>query len=86
MSSRDDRVLRPSRVGEVLFVAAVSGAELFDLESDPDELLNMAHSDSSRAAAMSSELARIVHGWSGEEPPEPDAETREKLRALGYVH
>jgi hypothetical protein len=35
---------------------------------------------------MSGELARIVHDWSGEEPPEPDAETREKLRALGYVH
>ncbi len=86
MSSRDDRARGPSRVGEVLFVAVVSGAELYDLENDPDELLNLAHTDSSLAAAMSGELARIVHGWSGGEPPEPDEETREKLRALGYVH
>ena len=86
MTSRDDGARGPSRGGDVLFVAAVSGAELYDLESDPDELLNLAHSDNYRATVMSGELARIVHGWSGEEPPEPDEETREKLRALGYVH
>ena len=63
-----------------------SGAELYDLKTDPDELLNLAHTDSSRATLLSAELARIVHVWSGEEPPEADAETREKLRALGYVH
>ena len=63
-----------------------SGAELYDLKTDPDELLNLVHTDSSRATLLSAELARIVHVWSGEEPPEADAETREKLRALGYVH
>lgn len=62
MTSRDDRARGPSRVGEVLFVAAVSGAELYDLENDPDELLNLVHADSSMPTAMSGELARIVHG------------------------
>lgn len=84
MTSRDDRALRAG--GWKFVTRPASGAELCDLETDPDELLNLAHRDSSRAAAMSGELARIVHGWSGEEPPESDAETREKLRALGYVH
>ncbi|MCK5596201.1 MAG: sulfatase [Candidatus Eisenbacteria sp.] len=78
---------RALRAGGWKFVTRPgSSAELYDLESDPDELLSLAHSDNCTAAAMSGELARIVHGWSGEEPPEPDAETREKLRALGYVH
>ena len=78
---------RALRAGGWKFVTRPgSGAELYDLENDPDELLNLVHADSSMATAMSGELARIVHGWSGEEPPEPDEETREKLRALGYVH
>jgi arylsulfatase A-like enzyme len=78
---------RALRAGGWKFVTRPgSGAELYDLESDPDELLNLAHADSSMAAVMSGELARIVHGWSDEETPEPDEETREKLRALGYVH
>jgi len=78
---------RALRAGGWKFVTRPGlGAELYDLENDLDELLNLAHSDSSRAAVMSGELARIVHDWSGEETPEPDAETREKLRALGYVH
>ena len=84
MTSRDDRALRVG--GWKSVTRPGSGAELYDLEADPDELMTLAHVDSSRAALLSAELARIVHGWSSEEPLEPDAETREKLRALGYVH
>jgi arylsulfatase len=77
---------RALRDGRWKYVARPGGGvELYDLASDPDELLNIAHSESDRLGAMSFELARIVHDWSGESPPEPDAETREKLRALGYI-
>jgi arylsulfatase A-like enzyme len=61
------------------------GLELYDLSGDPDELLNVAHKESDRLEGMSFELARIVHDWMDTSLPEPDAETREKLRALGYI-
>ena len=83
MTSRDDRA--PGAVGWKFVIRPGWGAELYDLVVDPDELMKLAHAYSSRAPLLSGELARIVHGWSSEELLEPDAETREKLMALGCV-
>jgi arylsulfatase A-like enzyme len=63
---------------------------LFDLRADPGETVNRAgHGDLEAAWARSRLLAwidREVHlGTADGEPPELDAETREQLRALGYL-
>ena len=84
MTSRDDRALRPG--GWKFVTRRGLGAELYDPEEDPDELMNLVHTDSSRAPLSPSKLARIVHGWSSGELHEPDAERRGKLRTPGYVH
>jgi arylsulfatase A-like enzyme len=61
------------------------GAELFNLESDPTELRNLAGESGARLNEL---MSRVESGGSVvESPPEPtmDDATRERLRALGYV-
>jgi len=60
--------------------------ELYDLATDPDELMNLAQSEVARVHEMSEELERLSRGWMRKESPEPDDETRERLKALGYVN
>jgi arylsulfatase A-like enzyme len=61
-------------------------SELYDLIEDPGELLNTAHIDTTGARLLGRELARIVSGWDDVVAPEPDEETREMLRSLGYIN
>jgi len=57
--------------------------ELFDLEADPGEKTNLAAERASAVASMGEWLAKQVGGVTA--PETIDAETREKLAALGYV-
>ncbi len=57
--------------------------ELFDLKADPGERTNLAPRRAQAAASMDAWLARTMGGVTA--PEEVDAETREKLAALGYV-
>ena len=63
--------------------------ELFDLREDPRETTNLAGSDPRRAQAMAGALERLLaqHGAqaAAHQPAQMDAETAEKLEALGYV-
>jgi arylsulfatase A-like enzyme len=62
---------------------------LFDLQKDPGETVNLAGDGSFEAAWLRSRLlAWVLRGRTGAEGPEEspvDRETRERLRALGYV-
>ena len=60
--------------------------ELYDLESDPRERVNLAEREPARAAALAERLAR----WRRDTPAAPPAasvspEDAERLEALGYV-
>jgi arylsulfatase A-like enzyme len=60
--------------------------ELFDLEADPAELRNVLASEPERGA----ELASLLESWEAKvlrtyEHGRSDDQTRERLRALGYV-
>jgi arylsulfatase A-like enzyme len=62
---------------------------LFDLQKDPGETVNLAGDTSFEVAWLRSRLlAWVLRGRTGAEGPEEspvDRETRERLRALGYV-
>lgn len=61
--------------------------ELYYLEKDPEERFNLAR----RVPGKRAELDALIRAWLREHPrlglvqPEPSAELREELRALGYV-
>jgi arylsulfatase A-like enzyme/Tfp pilus assembly protein PilF len=57
--------------------------ELFDLKADPGEKVNLAAQRAQAVASMEAWLARTMGGVTA--PEEVDADTREKLAALGYV-
>lgn len=63
---------------------------LFDLQKDPDETVNLAGDGSFEAAWLRSRLLGwVLRKRTGAETPEEssvDRETRERLRALGYVN
>jgi arylsulfatase A-like enzyme len=58
---------------------------LFDLERDPAESENLAAARPEIVERLGAALERRVPRRSGEAPVELDAETREELRALGYL-
>ena len=60
-------------------------AELYDLEADPGEAHDRSAQDPSRVAAMRKELLRAMATTTPDASQAADAETREKLGALGYV-
>jgi len=66
-----------------------AGVELFDLESDPDELEDISASQPEIRAALEAQLMermRLQDGGGAELRAKlPDAETLDELRALGYV-
>ncbi len=62
--------------------------ELYDLRQDPRELINLAHSDQDRLAAMDATLDRMLDSLSrgpAQAPAAVDPETADRLRALGYL-
>jgi arylsulfatase A-like enzyme len=63
--------------------------ELYDLEADPGELKNLAPAFPARAAEWRARLLEAERALAAsrpaEAPVEPDAETRERLAALGYA-
>ncbi len=70
------------------FVAAPQ-RELYDLEQDPGETVNLAERESALANRLQSTLQRMQQRWRGEQPEaarqEIDPELRSRLGALGYV-
>jgi arylsulfatase A-like enzyme len=63
--------------------------ELFDLREDPRETVNLAARDPQRTETMAGALARLLAqqgaNAAAHKPAAMDAETAEKLEALGYV-
>ena len=60
--------------------------ELYDLRDDPHEGRNLYASEPQKAAALRRELERLTGGaWGVMAKGEIDAETKEKLAALGYL-
>lgn len=63
--------------------------ELYDLQSDPGETVNLALSQSQRVAAFERALSAMIAGTSRESAPDRprriDPEVEERLMALGYV-
>jgi len=60
-------------------------AEVYDLRADPAEATNLAGASSPAVGALRAELATFRSADRGVHPTAESAETREKLRALGYV-
>jgi arylsulfatase A-like enzyme/Flp pilus assembly protein TadD len=59
--------------------------ELYDLERDPKERMNLADERGQAAQAMRGALARIAAGATIQTPSAVTADARERLQALGYV-
>ena len=59
--------------------------ELFDLEQDPHETKNLAAAEPQRLTEIRAQLARLREADRGLLPSGESAETRERLRALGYL-
>jgi hypothetical protein len=63
--------------------------QLFDLEADPGEALNLAKSDSARVAEMEASLLRYLAELptplAADAEGEIDEDTRKALRGLGYL-
>jgi arylsulfatase A-like enzyme len=83
------RMLRSDRYK--LIWHEVHGVELYDLESDPEELDDMSDSRPELREALLGQLEPWLEPGPerGDEPVDPldlDPEAREQLRALGYVH
>jgi arylsulfatase A-like enzyme len=87
---RFDRTQRALISGELKLVRSTGmDPELYDIESDPDELANRFQDMEEKSAA----LAGILDSWLSEVgeredaglPVEVDDATRERLRALGYL-
>jgi len=78
--------LRALRSGAFKYIDA-PGPELYDLEHDPGETLNLAKTDPARAQALRAEMSRLlVHyraaeSHAGPAPPQNEA----LLRSLGYL-
>lgn len=59
--------------------------ELYDLQADPGERQNLAAARGQTRVAMRQALDHLLAGAVIDEPAEVSAESRERLRALGYI-
>ena len=59
--------------------------ELYDLDGDPGEVTNLVSAMPGRADSLREELSRWIASDREARPPVLDDESREKLRALGYL-
>jgi arylsulfatase A-like enzyme len=57
----------------------------FDLASDPLEKSGSSSSEKARASSLFTSLDLYRNGGRLPDPPEPDEETKKKLRSLGYI-
>jgi tetratricopeptide (TPR) repeat protein len=77
--------LRAWRDGRYKYIRAPR-PELYDLQADPEETRNVAGAHADVVARMRNDLDRAVGAFGeAESRRAPDAETAERLRALGYV-
>jgi arylsulfatase A-like enzyme len=77
--------LRSWREGRYKYIRAPR-PELYDVEADPGEARDLARAQPRQVAAMDAALARVSpQGEAMARAARPDAETAERLRALGYV-
>ncbi|MBI1873975.1 MAG: sulfatase-like hydrolase/transferase [Acidobacteria bacterium] len=78
--------LKAVRVGDWKYIEAPR-PELYDLRRDPEERKNAADAHASLAAGLAAELRKGDGGFAAAEPAatQPDRETVERLRSLGYV-
>lgn len=85
------RVLRAIGLGSYKLIERDDGDDaLYDLAQDPQEQRNLLETDPVRAREIRARalagLPPLASASSTRKPPEADAETRERLRALGYAH
>jgi len=71
--------------GRKLIRRTEGGNQLFDLTTDPGELINLYESTPDEAAALNVVLDAKLEGRGDVLGPQTDAQTTEALRALGYV-
>jgi arylsulfatase A-like enzyme len=76
--------LRSVRVGRYKYIEAPK-AELYDLETDPDERNNLLHTDLNRAREMRAELGKILSKRATAPVGAPTPETEKLLTSLGYL-
>jgi arylsulfatase A-like enzyme/Tfp pilus assembly protein PilF len=77
--------LKALRSGRFKYIATTK-PELYDLEKDPGELVNLYDERRSLAERMAGELERLgAEQETSTDAPTVDPETRERLAALGYI-
>jgi arylsulfatase A-like enzyme len=85
-----DRILRSISVGSLKYIWSSNGdSELYDLSADPDEMKNLMENRRQEADLLEGKLmdwlASFKHAEETEGEIEIDAETRRRLKALGYI-
>ncbi len=79
--------LRALRVGKYKYIQAPK-AELYDLDADPREQVNLLHKNAAMAAELNNELAALLTRYAPREqkaPPALTPETLAELESLGYL-
>jgi len=79
--------LRALRVGQYKYIQAPR-AELYNLDDDPRELVNVLHKNAAVAAELQNELARMLTRYAPAPRPNPPAlspEALAQLESLGYL-
>ena len=79
--------LRALRVGKYKYIQAPK-AELYDLDADPHEQVNLLHKNAAMAAELQDELAKVLTRYAPSERATPSGLTPEslaQLESLGYL-
>ena len=79
--------LRALRVGKYKYIQAPK-AELYDLDADPREQVNLLHKNAAMAAELQNELAKVLTRYAPSQratPPALTPETLAQLESLGYL-
>ncbi|HXW15666.1 MAG TPA: sulfatase-like hydrolase/transferase [Terriglobia bacterium] len=79
--------LRALRVGKYKYIQAPK-AELYDLDADPHERVNLLHKNAAMAAELQSELTKVLTRYAPAERAMPSGltpETLAQLESLGYL-
>jgi arylsulfatase A-like enzyme/Tfp pilus assembly protein PilF len=79
--------LRALRVGKYKYIQAPK-AELYDLDADPREQVNLLHKNAAMAAELQNELAKVLTRYAPSERATPSGltpETLAQLESLGYL-
>ena len=79
--------LRALRVGKYKYIQAPK-AELYDLDADPHEQVNLLHKNAAMAAELQNELAKVLTRYAPSQRSTPAAlspETLAQLESLGYL-